>query len=96
MKTGVENRVSTVRGRWQIPALRSVTAIALATAVAGLTVPALTVVAVGLVSAVPLVRVLWLAIRYAQERDWRFVTTALGVLTIVLTGVVLAAAGIGA
>lgn len=96
MKTGVENRVSTVRGRWQIPALRSVTAVALGTALAGLAVPALAVVAVGLVSAVPLVRVVWLAIRFAQERDWRFVAVALGVVSVVLTGVVLVAAGVGA
>ena len=46
--------------------------------------------AVAVVMATPLLRVLWLIVRWVQERDWRFVAVASGLLVVVGLGAVLA------
>jgi hypothetical protein len=81
-------QVSTVRGRWQAPALTWVTR---------------TVIALGLLAAVvpdpviatPLLRVAWLVHRWRQERDRRFVGFGLGLLAVIAVGAGLAALGVG-
>ena len=49
-------------------------------------------IAVGMVVAAPLLRVLWLMIRWARARDARFAAMAAALLVIVLGGAALAAA----
>lgn len=92
--------VSTIRGRWQVPALTWVTRVVLTLAVASALVPgtagqALAAAAVGAVVAVPLLRVAWLVLRWSQERDGRFVAAGAGLLGVVGAGALLAALGLG-
>ena len=93
-------RVSTIRGRWQAPGLTWVTraVIALGLVSAVLPVSARTVlatVAVAVVVAVPLLRVLWLVHRWRQEHDRRFVGVGLALLGVIAAGAALAALGVG-
>ena len=83
--------VSGITGQRQGPVLRVATVLAFLLALASvLTEGQVTVVtgtaAVTVVVAVPLLRVLWLLIRWAQERDWRFVAVATGLLAVVGLG----------
>jgi len=94
-------RVSTIRGRWQAPALawttRAVIVAGLLSAVlpgqAGITVATAVVTAI---IAAPLLRVVWLVHRWRQERDRRFVALGLALLAVVGIGAGLAALGVGA
>lgn len=92
--------VSTIRGRWQGPALTWVTRLVLALGVLSAVVPgtagtALAVAAVAMVVAVPLLRVAWLVFRWWQEDDSRFVLAGAGLLAVVAAGAALAALGVG-
>ncbi|MDY7099964.1 MAG: hypothetical protein S0880_02140 [Actinomycetota bacterium] len=92
--------VSTIRGRWQRPALELVSKAVLAVSVVAVLVPgavgrAIGVAVVAAIVAAPLLRVAWLVFRWTQERDRRFVITGLALLGVVGTGAVLAALGIG-
>lgn len=87
--------VSTIRGRWQIPALRALSFGLIGLAVVALVLPggagrAVQWVVVGLVTAGPLVRVLWLVHRWRQERDWRFVGAGVALLAVIAVGALLA------
>lgn len=93
-------RVSTIRGRWQRPALTWTTRALLVVALLGWVLPdpvgdALALAAVVVVAAVPLLRVAWLILRWAQEEDGRFVLTGSALLVVVAVGAVLAALGVG-
>lgn len=93
-------RVSTVRGRWQGPALTWVTrvVIALGLLAAVLPEPAGTVtatVAVAAVIATPLLRVAWLVHRWREEGDRRFVALGTWLLAVIALGAGLAAVGLG-
>lgn len=46
--------------------------------------------AIATITAIPLVRVAWLAVRWSRERDWRFVVMALILLVLVAVGPVTA------
>ncbi len=92
--------VSTIRGRWQGPALTWLTRLVLVAAVLGAVVPGsvgigMATAAVVAVVAAPLVRVAWLVWRWVQEGDHRFVAFGLGLLLVIAVGAVLAALGIG-
>jgi hypothetical protein len=92
--------VSTIRGRWQAPALtwvtRGVIALGLLSAVLpGTTGTVLATAAVAVVVAVPLLRVLWLVHRWRQEHDRRFVSIGLALLGVIAVGAALAALGVG-
>jgi 4-hydroxybenzoate polyprenyltransferase len=83
--------ISTIRGRWQIPALTWVTRVLLAVAIVGALVPstvgeALQVSVVAIAIAVPLLRVAWLIHRWRQERDWIFVRLGLVLLLVIGAG----------
>lgn len=92
--------VSTIRGRYQRPALTSLT---WAVVVAGLVSavlpgPARIAVATGAVVAVvaaPLLRVAWLVHRWSQEHDRRFQLLGVALLAVVAAGAALSAAGVG-
>ncbi len=89
--------VSTIRGYWQAPALRTATwlifALSLvASMLGGDAGQALTRVAVGVTIATPLLRLSWLLWRWWQERDLRFVMLGALVLLTVAVGAILAAA----
>lgn len=80
--------VSRVTGRRQGPVLRSTTLVAWVLAGLGAlsgSQPFATagVVALVLVTSVPLLRVAWLIFRWLQERDWRFVCTAVALLGVI-------------
>ena len=92
--------VSTIRGRWQTPALTIVTWFTLilsmvAVVLAGPVGDAVGAVVVAAIVATPLLRVAWLAFRWWQEGDGRFVRTALALLAVVASGGVLTIAGVG-
>lgn len=81
--------ISRVTGRRQGPALRRITTVAWILAGLGAlsgSQPFATagVVAIALVMAAPLLRVGWLMFRWIQERDWRFVWTAAGLLGVIV------------
>ena len=83
--------VSTITGRRQGPALRAATAVSLVLAIvsvvtSGTVAVATGVAAVGVVMAAPLLRVAWLLFRWVQERDWRFVAAAIGLLAVIGAG----------
>lgn len=95
-----EGVVSRVRGHWQGPALTWTTRALLALALLGIAVPGslgrlLAVAAVAVVIAVPLVRVVWLVVRWTQERDVRFVVVGVALLSTVALGATFAALGVG-
>lgn len=95
-----EGTVSTIRGRWQGPALTCLTRLVLVGALLGAVLPGgigigLATAAVVAVVAAPLVRVAWLVFRWVQEGDHRFVAVGLGLLVVVAVGAVLAALGVG-
>lgn len=90
-------RVSTIRGRWQRPALTTVTLAALALAFAGLVLPgdvsvALERASLTVVIATPLLRIVWLCVRWTNERDWRFVAAGLALMAVVGAGAIAALA----
>ena len=92
--------VSTIRGRWQGPALTWLTRVVFVVAIVAALAPgaagvALATVAVTAVVATPLLRVGWLVFRWRQEEDWRFVGAGLGLLLVVAIGALLAALGVG-
>lgn len=87
--------VSVISGRRQAPALRFITIAAWVLASIGAVstgrwAQAAGVAAIGLVTAAPLLRVGWLIYRWVQERDLRFVWTAVGLLVIIAVGAVAA------
>lgn len=93
-------QVSTIRGRWQAPALTWVTRGVMALGLLSAVLPedaaiAVATTAVAAVVAVPLVRVLWLVHRWRQEHDRRFVGVGLALLGVVAAGAALAALGVG-
>jgi hypothetical protein len=93
-------QVSTIRGRWQSPALRWTTRVVIVLGLVSLALPepaseAVAVAVVGAVVATPLLRVLWLVHRWHQEDDRRFVTVGLTLLGVVAVGAALAALGVG-
>lgn len=88
-------RVSTIRGRWQRPALTAATLGALVLAFAGLVLPrdvadALQRAALTVVIATPLLRIVWLCVRWTNERDWRFLAAGLALVAVVGAGAVAA------
>lgn len=92
-----QHPVSSVRGRWQRPALRAAALTAGMLATLSLLAPEalarpLAISSIVVVSVTPILRVLWLALRWAQERDWAFSAAALAVLAIIGFGAVFAAA----
>jgi uncharacterized membrane protein YczE len=92
--------VSTIRGRWQAPALTWLTRLILVAAASGAVLPsrvgtAFATAAVAAVVAAPLVRVAWLIHRWRQEHDRRFVLVGLALLAVVGIGAALAAVGVG-
>lgn len=93
--------VSTVRGRWQRPALTWTSRALLVVALMGGLLPdpvgeVLALVAVVAVAVVPLARVAWLVLRWSQEHDRRFAVVGSALLGVVALGAVLAAVGVGA
>ena len=87
--------VSTIRGIVQVPALRISIGVVMATAILSLFIPDpagrwAAITATALIAATPLVRVVWLIYRWAQERDTRFVATGIAMLVVVSAGAILA------
>jgi 4-hydroxybenzoate polyprenyltransferase len=87
--------VSTIRGRWQIPALTWVTRVLLVVATIGAFVPsvvgsAIQTAVVATAVAVPLLRVAWLIHRWRQERDWVFFRLGLALLCVIGAGALIA------
>lgn len=96
-----DGTVSTIRGRWQAPALTWTTWVVLALGVLSAVLPGdaavvVATVVVGVIVATPLLRVLWLVHRWRQERDRRFVGVGLALLGVIALGAGLAALGVGA
>lgn len=94
-------QVSTVRGRWQAPALAWTTRTVLVAGVLSAVLPgragiAVATAVVAVIVAAPLLRVLWLVHRWRQEGDGRFVTLGVALLAVVAVGAALAAIGVGA
>lgn len=92
--------VSTIRGRWQAPALTWVTRVVIVLGVVSALAPdgiavGLATAAVATIVAAPVVRVAWLVFRWWQERDSRFVATGAALLVVVAAGGALAALGVG-
>lgn len=90
--------ISRVQGRMQGPALRVITIVAWVLAgIGAITDHGLLrlagVLAVCLVTATPLLRVGWLVFRWIQERDWRFVWTALALMAVIAVAGVVAMVG---
>lgn len=93
-------QVSTIRGRWQAPALTWTTRVVLAAGLLTLVLPgtagvAVATAVVAVVVATPLLRVAWLVWRWHQEHDRRFVTIGLVLLAVIGAGAALAAIGVG-
>lgn len=93
-------RVSSIRGRWQAPALTWVTWAVIVLGVVSVVLPddagiAVATAVVAAVIAVPLLRVLWLVNRWRQEHDGRFVGVGLALLAVIGLGAALAALGVG-
>ena len=89
--------VSSIRGRWQIPALTWATRIMFAVATIGAFAPSMiaTPLQIGVVAtaiAAPLLRVVWLVHRWRQERDWIFVGLGIALLLVVGAGAVISLA----
>ena len=87
--------VSTVRGRWQVPALTFVTWAMLIMAILAMAFPrplrpVLETAVVAAAIAVPILRVCWLVHRWVQERDHRFVALGLLLLAVIAAGAVIA------
>ncbi|MCE7882283.1 MAG: hypothetical protein DYH08_00170 [Actinobacteria bacterium ATB1] len=87
--------MSTIRGHWQRPALTAATLGALVLAFAGLVLPrdvadALQRAALTVVIATPLLRIVWLCVRWTNERDWRFLAAGLALVAVVGAGAVAA------
>lgn len=85
------------RGRQRLLVLFLQVALGLVAAlgVAALVVPesvhhALAVAMVVVLVAVPVIRVLWLVLRWIRRRDWRFVAAGTGLLTVLAVGLILA------
>lgn len=95
-----DGTVSTVRGRWQRPALAWTTRVVIALGVLSAALPrgastAVSTVVLAAVIATPLLRVAWLVHRWRQERDGRFVAAGLLLLAVVGLGALLSALGVG-
>lgn len=93
-------QVSTIRGRWQAPALTWTTRVVLVAGLLTLVLPdaagiAVATAVVAVVIATPLLRVAWLVWRWHQEHDQRFVTIGVVLLAVIATGAALAALGVG-
>lgn len=92
------NPVSRVTGRRQAPALRRITIVAWILAGLGSIsgsqpFAGAGLVAIALVTAAPLLRVVWLMFRWVQERDWRFVWTAAALLGVIAVAGLIALLG---
>jgi hypothetical protein len=86
---------SRIRGRFQVPVLRAAGFVALGLSLAAVLLSGHPQVvaawaAIAVVLAVPIVRVIWLMLRWTQERDWRFLALGAGLLVAVSGGVALA------
>jgi len=84
-------RTSLITGRRQAVALRLITAFAALAAAVGILVPGpfgvgAATIAVATVTATPLLRVMWLTLRWWQERDSRFVALGLALLGVIAAG----------
>lgn len=93
-------QVSTIRGRWQKPALAWTTRVVIVLGLLSVVLPerpaeALATAVVAAVVAAPLLRVAWLVHRWRQERDRRFVALGAALLVVVATGALLSALGVG-
>lgn len=92
--------ISIVTGRRQARALRTITVLALVTAGTSLVAPppldrGLAVAALGVVMATPVLRVVWLIFRWAQERDTRFVALGTALIAVIAMGALASALGLG-
>jgi 4-hydroxybenzoate polyprenyltransferase len=93
-------QVSTIRGRWQAPALTWTTRVVLVAGLVSVVLPdvagiAVATAVVAVVIATPLLRVAWLVWRWHQEHDQRFVSIGLVLLAVIGAGAALAALGVG-
>ena len=93
-------RVSTVRGRWQGPALTWLTRVVIVLALVGGLLGGrvgngLAVAAVAAVIGIPIARVVWLIGRWHHEHDTRFVLAGIALLVTIGAGAFLAALGVG-
>lgn len=91
-------QISRVTGRRQRPALRVLSIVAWVLAGVGALsasqpFAAAGVLAIAMVSAVPLARIGWLIFRWIQERDWRFVWIAVALLGVIAVAGVIALVG---
>ena len=85
-------KVSSIDGRRQQPWLKSASWILGGLALVGTAVPgdageAVSGLAVVLVILIPLLRVVWVTFRFAQDRDRRFVMIGMAVLGVVAFGI---------
>lgn len=92
--------VSTIRGRFQAPALTWITRIVIAVGLVSAVLPdqagtAAATAVVATVVTVPLLRVGWLVLRWRHEHDRRFVGIGLALLGVIASGAALAALGVG-
>jgi hypothetical protein len=90
--------VSTIRGIIQIPVLKIAIQLVLLLALASLLLPGTAGAwcadaAIGLLIAVPLVRVAWLIYRWRMEADRRFITIGTGLILVISCGALIALLG---
>ena len=95
-----DGTVSSIRGRWQVPALTWLVRVVLVVSVIGGLLGGrvgrgLATAAVVAVVAAPPARVGWLLLRWTQERDRRFVLLGAAVIVVIATGALLATLGVG-
>lgn len=83
------------RQRLLVAFLQGALGLVAALGIAALVVPesihhALAVAMVVVLVAVPVIRVVWLVLRWIRRRDWRFVAAGTGLLTVLTVGLILA------
>ena len=93
-------RVSSIRGRYQVPGLTWLTRLVIVAGVLGAVLPGRAGVATATgagaaIVAAPLGRVAWLTFRWSQEHDRRFEVLGAVLLAVVAGGAALAALGVG-
>ncbi len=92
--------VSTIRGRFQIPALTWLTRLVVVVGALGAVLPgdagiAVATLAVCAVGAAPVLRVAWLVHRWIQEKDRPFILVGVALLGVIASGALLSALGVG-